>query len=364
LSTAILLPRAEDFDKLRFVYEGARETLKLIQKTNQSLAHLEQTLSKELVSYYSPECYLMTFFYGKKLFFLTQYLRGKSTPAQTRETLGLITESIPKNLVDFSFSRKIPDDLYKVFNATYLNLCEWSENIKSKDKIKLNTSSVFNSKRIKTCTESDMNVYRTISQILYEAKESMVSLSQILFCKTDTSKNEIVSFCRRAMLDPFKRLYFILSIDKLEYLRVMDMKNCLLKIIETKYENLNFNMLIFNNQGKQTKNMFDNENFENINHSLRQLTTMVKDEEFQNAFANLFKTNTIVMSEQAGMGKTTYIKKDLNDRYPMYDLFFSGEMNKNTTKEKTEEFDGFDKRPAKFRLDNQTRFYRGFRLYC
>ena len=305
----------------------------------------------------------MTYFYGKKLYFLTQFLRGKSTKAEEKQTLALITESIPRNLVDFRISKAIPDDLYKVFKTTYEILCQWSENIKSKDKIKLNTSSVFTSKKIKTCT-SDVNVYRTISQIIYEAKESMVSLSQILFCKKETSSNEIASFCRRALLDPFKRLYFILSIDKLEYLQVMEMKNHLLKVIESKYDNLNFNLLIFNNTGTQTKNMFDNENFENINHALSQLSGIVKDEDFQNSFANLFKTNVIVLSEQAGMGKTTYIKQDLNDRYPMFDLFLSGEMTKNTTKRRLKNLGESSKDLKNFALTIKIDFIEDFEYTC
>jgi hypothetical protein len=354
---------AEDFNKLKFVYEGSKGTLLSLQQANNKLSHLEQTLGKELLSYYSPECYLMTYFYGKKLYFLTQFLRGKSTKAEEKQTLALITESIPRNLVDFRISKAIPDDLYKVFKTTYEILCQWSENIKSKDKIKLNTSSVFTSKKIKTCT-SDVNVYRTISQIIYEAKESMVSLSQILFCKKETSSNEIASFCRRALLDPFKRLYFILSIDKLEYLQVMEMKNHLLKVIESKYDNLNFNLLIFNNTGTQTKNMFDNENFENINHALSQLSGIVKDEDFQNSFANLFKTNVIVLSEQAGMGKTTYIKQDLNDRYPMFDLFLSGEMTKNTTKRRLKNLGESSKDLKNFALTIKIDFIEDFEYTC
>jgi hypothetical protein len=358
-----LFQGVEEFNKLRFTYEGAKGTLTALQQANNKLHHLEQTLAKELMSYYSPECYLMTYFYGKKLYFLTQYLRGKSTKEEEKQTLALITESIPKNLIDFRISKPIPDDLYKVFRTTYEILCQWSENIKSKDKIKLNTSSVFTSKKIKTCT-SDVNVYRTISQIIFEAKESMVSLSQILFCKRETSSNEIASFCRRALLDPFKRLYFILSIDKLEYLQVMEMKNHLLKVIESKYDNLNFNLLIFNNSGTQTKNMFDNENFESINHSLGQLSGMVKDEDFQNSFANLFKTNVIVMSEQAGMGKTTYINHDLNNRFPMFDLFLSGEMTKNTTKRRLKNLGESSKGLNNFALTIKIDFIEDFEYTC
>ena len=314
---------------LSFGHQVTAKDLLAIKMVNEELSKLEQTLSKELANYYSPECYLMTYFYGKKLFFLTQYLRGKSTEEQQKQTRALITESIPENLIDFSVRVPIPDNLYKVFKTTYDNLVFWSANIKSQDKIKLNSSSVFTSKKIKTCTNS-ANVYRTICKIVYEANESMINLSQILFCRRETTKREIASFCKRCMLDPFKRLYFILCIDKLEYLMVMEMKDNLLKIIESKYDNLNFNLLIFNNAGSQTKNMFDNENFENINHSLSQLDSLIKDQEFQNTFANLFKTNVIVMSEMAGMGKTSWIERDLNKRFPKYDILLAGEGTKST----------------------------------
>ena len=192
----------------------------------------------------------------------------------------MITESIPKNLIDFSQKIPIPDDLSKVLEAVYITLCEWSSNTNLKERIKVNISSVLASKKIKICT-SPLNTYKTICKILYEAKESMVSLSQMLFCQRETSLAEIISFCKRCLLDPFKRIYVIIGIDRLEYSMSMELKNSLLSIIEFTKENLNFNLLIFNNsQAKTVSSMFDSDHFENINHSLEQLDQMVKDSDY------------------------------------------------------------------------------------
>jgi hypothetical protein len=353
----------DNYKIIKFSHQTAQKDLAAIEMANNELSNLEQSLSKELMQYYSPECYLMTYFYGKKLYFLTQYLRGRASEEEQKQTRALITESIPENLIDFSVRVPIPDNLYRTFNATYENLKYWSANIKSQDKIKLNTSSVFTSKKIKTCT-AHVNVYRTICKIVYEANESMVNLSQILFCKKETTKGEIVSFCKRAMLDPFKRLYFILSIDKLEYLMVNEMKDHLLKIIESKYDNLNFNLLIFNNTGNQTKNMFDNENFENINNSLSQLDSLIKDQDFQNTFANLFKTNVIVMSETAGMGKTSWIEKHLNSRFPKYDILLAGEGTKATIKRRLDHLGQCIKGKDRYAIVVKIDFIEDFDFHC
>ena len=348
---------------LKFRYQTRARDLSALQRANDALIKLEKTLNKELLhNYYSPESYLMTYFYGKKLYHLTQHLRGSASKDESEQVISLITESIPRNLIRFDMTVKIPQDIYQVFRSTYETIKFWSEHIKVKDKIKLNTSSIFTSKRIKTCT-SQVNIYKTICKILYEANESMCSLSQILFCKKDTTKYEIVSFCRRCMLDPFKRLYFIIGIDRLEYLTVMEVKNCLLKIIESRYDNLNFNLLIFNNQGTQMKNMFDNENFENINQSLSQLDQLIKDEDFQNTFANLFKSNIVVMSEMAGMGKTTWIKKHLHGRFEMFDVFLSGEVNKYTLKRRLEHLGKCIKEKERYALTIKIDFMEDFEYH-
>ena len=349
---------------LQFRYQTRARDLNVLQKANEGLIKLEKTLNKELLhNYYAPESYLMTYFYGKKLYHLTQHLRGNATNEESEQVISLITESIPKNLIRFELAMKIPQGIYQVFKCTYETIKGWSEHIKVKDKIKLNTSSIFTSKRIKTCT-SQVNIYKMICKILYEANESMCSLSQILFCKKDTTKYEIVSFCRRCMLDPFKRLYFIIGIDRLEYLTVMEVKNCLLKIIESRYDNLNFNLLIFNNQGTQMKNMFDNENFENINQSLGQLDQLIKDEDFQNVFANLFKSNIIVMSEMAGMGKTTWIRKHLGNRFEMFDVFLSGEVNKYTLKRRLEHLGRCINEKERYALTIKIDFMEDFEYHC
>ena len=347
----------------QFRYQAKGRDLTALQKSNKELIKLEKTLSKELLQYYSPESYLMTYFYGKKLFHLTQYLRGNATEEESNQVLSLITESIPRNLINFSMKVNIPSDIYQVFKSTYETIKFWSEHIKTKDKIKLNSSSIFTSKRIKTCT-AQVNVYKTVCKILNEASESMLSLSQILFCKKDTTKNEIVSFCRRSMLDPFKRLYFIIGIDRLEYLTVMEVKNCLLKVIESRYDNLNFNLLIFNNHGSQMKNMFDNENFENINHSLTQLDQIIKDEDYQNTFANLFKSNIIVMSEMAGMGKTTWIKNHLHKRFEMFDVFLSGEVHKYTLKRRLDYLGKCISGKERYALTLKIDFMEDFEYHC
>lgn len=150
-------------------------------QANQKLSELERSLYKDLMDYYSPECYLMTYFYGKKLFFLTQYLRGKLTAEEAEGTIGLITESIPKNLIDFNQKAPVPGNLDGVFESVYQTLCEWSSNTNLKERIKLTESSVLASKKIKICT-APLNVYRAICKILLEANESMASLSQMMFC--------------------------------------------------------------------------------------------------------------------------------------------------------------------------------------
>jgi hypothetical protein len=320
---------SEEKDKhaeLSIVYKKSENHMKVIQQATQRLRELEEQLSKELIEYYSPECYLMCYFYGKKLYHLTEFLKGRATEFEAKQSLSIITESIPKNLINFNQRYEFSPELSRTFSEVHRILRTWNNNVKSKDRIKLNNSSVFTMKKIGVCT-TQVNPYEVIIKILYEANESISSLSQILFCRANITKNEIYSFIKRAMLDPFKRIYFILNLESMDYLMIMEMKNCILRVIESLYDNLNFNLLIINNSGSQNKNLFDNEDFENINHSVTQLNSIIKQEDYQKSFYSLFTTNLVVMSETAGMGKTDYIDRHLNNKYPMFDLFLSGEIN-------------------------------------
>jgi hypothetical protein len=320
---------SEEKDKhaeLSIVYKKSENHMKVIQQATQRLRELEEQLSKELIEYYSPECYLMCYFYGKKLYHLTEFLKGRATEFEAKQSLSIITESIPKNLINFNQRYEFSPELSRTFSEVHRILRTWNNNVKSKDRIKLNNSSVFTMKKIGVCT-TQVNPYEVIVKILYEANESISSLSQILFCRANITKNEIYSFIKRAMLDPFKRIYFILNLESMDYLMIMEMKNCILRVIESLYDNLNFNLLIINNSGSQNKNLFDNEDFENINHSVTQLNSIIKQEDYQKSFYSLFTTNLVVMSETAGMGKTDYIDRHLNNKYPMFDLFLSGEIN-------------------------------------
>ena len=65
------------YRELHMQFSSNDNGLQNLKKVNQALVALRENLTNELYSYYSQECYLFTYFYGKKLYFLIEYLRNR-----------------------------------------------------------------------------------------------------------------------------------------------------------------------------------------------------------------------------------------------------------------------------------------------
>jgi hypothetical protein len=301
------------------------------------LQKLYDKLKKELDEAYNPDCYLLTLFHGKRLFYLIELLRGKDRednldenfsiePAQIYE---MVTSFVPEEKVNFEIVKLLESDNINPDNIiadVRTNMTSWSEMIKYTDTVVEPQTKVFTSRKIKLCTSSG-NPYKTMFKILCNANQPMVCLSHILLCTRDTTKEELLSFCRRAFLDPFKKIYFFLGAERLQFEQIVYFKKILLELQQSR-NSLNKNLLIFTSKS----NLFESDEFEVIDQLIHALEEKeVQDQEIFTAFST-FNTTKIVMSDQAGMGKTTTIKNLWNNQGQMFEIFFCGEMSRNAIK--------------------------------
>src|SRR3990167_7794229 len=217
----------------------------VLHKVNSELRNLTEKLTTELYSYYSQECYLFTYFYGKKLYYLIEYLLGRLNAAESEEVLNLVREAFPDDMINFNNNYHISANPSEVFKDIFDVLKDWSKQIAARQRIKLNSSRVFQLKKIVVVVNPVMNKYKTMIKVMAEAGENIFSLSQVLFCRKETTRNEIYAFVNRSLLDPFKRIYFILNIHVLEYYLLLELRNFINRTIELESENVNYNLLIF-----------------------------------------------------------------------------------------------------------------------
>jgi hypothetical protein len=324
----------EEGTQIFFKYTGSNgktENLNDLIATNNSLKKLFQKLSKDLEESYIGETYLMTLFQGKRLYYLIELLRGNFNfdDIEGSQVKQMVTSFVPEELVDFSIVHPMETtdiDPSTIIMDVRANLKVWSKNIKYGDTVVEPQTKVFTSKKIKLSTTSG-NYYKTMLKILCNAKQPMCRLSHLLLCTRMTSDGEILSFCRRAMLDPFKKIYFVLGAERLQFEQIVFMKKTLLELYNSRNA-LNKNLLIFTSKS----NLFESDEFEVIDSLLHTLESKeVPDQMLLTSFSSLSTTN-IVISDQAGMGKTTYICEKWANQGELLNIFFSGELSKNSVK--------------------------------
>jgi hypothetical protein len=239
-------------------------------------------------------------------------------------------------------------------------LSNWSKQIKAKERIKLTNSAVFILKRIVVVVNPVQNKYKMMLKIMAEAQENIFALSQLLFCRKETTRNEVFAFVKRSLLDPFKRIYFIMNIHVLEYYLLLELRSFINKIIETEGENVNYNLLIFADKTEYHKDLLENENF-CADMTLDTLDQTVTDEDIRKKYAHIFSANQLVVSSVAGMGKSTYVAEKCRE-FDLVDLFLSGELNKVTVTKRLKNLSRQSKDKQKLAINVKLDFIEDFNI--
>jgi hypothetical protein len=326
----------QDHKTLFFSYTktaGENRNLRDLEATNAKLRELHEKLKAELDAAYSNDSYLMTLFHGKRLFFLIELLRGKTDGNNERlnHVKEMITSFVPDTKVDLTIVNKLKSEPEEINPETIIadvkaNLIKWGEKIIYSDTVVEPQTKVLTSRKIKLCTNS-ANTYKTMLKILSNAEQPMLCLSHMLLCTRNTTFGEILSFCRRAMLDPFKKIYFALGAERLPFEQIVFLKKTLLDLHKSRIP-INKNLVIFTSKG----NLFESDEVEVIDELIKTLEVIeVQDKNLVDTFSS-FNTTKIVISDQAGMGKSTFIKKQSVKHGMNFDIFFCGEMSKNSIK--------------------------------
>jgi hypothetical protein len=350
-----------NFKELIINYKKANNDSLTLKNINIELKKLYDRLYEEVSKYYSQDCYLFTYFYGKKLYYLIEFLKGRLNEQDAQEVLKLISEAFPDNSIDFGSNYNISMDLKSSLKDVYNVLKMWSRQLAPKDRIKLNSSSMFLLKKIVVAVNPIENKFKMMIKIMADAQDNLFSLSQVLFCRKETTKNEVSAFLKRALLDPFKRIYFILNIQILDYSLLLDLRNIINKVIEFEGENVNYNLLIFADKTEYHKDLLENDNFCQ-DFVLENLNSLITDNDIRNKYSHIFTTNQIVMSNTAGMGKSMYIKGKCKE-YESVDLFMSGELNKVSVTKRLNNLSKSAKGTTKLAINVKLDFIEDFSIY-
>ena len=131
------------------------------------------------------------------------------------ECLNMIKEAFPNNYFDTGINKPLPNDIRTLLDGVSLTLADWSKQVYVKPKVGLSVSQVFLLKKIVVVVKPVNNKYLTMIKIMADSQENLFSLSQMLFCSKQTTSSEIAAFSKRALLDPYKRIYFVLNIHDL-----------------------------------------------------------------------------------------------------------------------------------------------------
>ena len=250
--------------------------------------------------------YLSTFFHGRQLNILWNYFNGKEK--YENEIFELIkylldcdTESINLDEINYKYDNSLnlienfSSCLYQCLNKLYF------QNIKKSEF--LNDQSNKNGKvfPLKIYSENFDNIL--ISTLLTKY-QNLPCLNKTLFCRSTTTKEEILSFSYRFYYSPLKVYFIILKIDELNH------------------ENKTFFLEILTNLFKQERNIFADLiiTYESSFDFIRQLSKVKfipienlqfnqsTSEEFKKLSKEIFNSVLLISSECCGIGKTTLIK--------------------------------------------------------
>jgi hypothetical protein len=298
---------------------------------------LFHTLENDLISSYTVKSYLSTLYSGKRLYYLTEYLRSNISPGSDEEEQikSPITKYLGKDDISLSIDPAPGNDMMSLFQVVKQNFQKWSENcqeidntIKGKPQV---YSSVFPSKKMKVCTSNlgSFTDYSTMLRVIAcDLRQQNLLLSQILLCSLNISEYEITSFCYRAILDPYKNFYFILDSGSLTVKMLSRLKECIQELYKTHRDSMNYNMLIFakdlghfkeetvfeqcDNKVKELYQEAPEDPKMNVPKPLMKKSTLTETIDVMNMvlkkFGGVFMSTKAVKSDQAGMGKTTYIR--------------------------------------------------------
>ena len=304
-----------------------------------SLTSIANNFEKLLRSCYRPEAYLMSHYYGKKLYWLMEYLTGDSiSEVVVQQNLNIMREAHPQEgFASFDFknyvrtsrgagSLPLPEEKLKQVHAT---MQEWTKEVVTKREQPARANDSFFVAMKVMVANNCFGIFGKILRVLKITSCFNVVLSQFLFCTQNTTAMQVLAFTRKALMDKSAKPYFIIHLNKTGYTGMSEFRKVIESLSDEEWLESNPRILVFNEPDSTIKNLLDCELFIDANPSLQAISTSVTDDDVRKLFVWGISKTQVVVSDVSGMGKTTYIQEQAGS-VPTVDIFLAGEVTPQT----------------------------------
>ena len=303
---------------------GTEEDIEIKQLINELQIRLEDVTRGQKNAYKKPTNSILTFFYGKRIYQLNQFLQqGKGL-----EQLEPILKFISKNKYDRRKTQKLQEDfIYRRIE----NLNEFMEECLGPflDKFlqihSIKIDDIFNDSLIKQqhATNTPAGIYTSyltpqakfdeIIMKIYLRYTGNFPLPQtLMICNQNTTLEEITAFIYRGLYYPKKALFGITQTEQLSN----EIQEKILSIFEEEYLNRDkinsVFVLFYTNIQSDIKNQMSQKNIEKIFNQL---------EDIEVDISSKLKDIEIIHSDSSGVGKSYYINKKTVNENKIYEYF-------------------------------------------
>jgi hypothetical protein len=320
------------------------DSCEILIQVNQRLEALISEMRHQLIKGYSdPESYFLTYFHGVKLYHLAMYLKDGANELTKTEILSVLLESI--NSEGFAKERKSLASEMKDYKGVLDSISsvarEWTKLVYGNQDFRIcpfNDSSIFlPNSRVKLCSIPSLRELKSANtndlvnspffitlKLLTESKQTMLKLSQVLFCRKNMREYEIQAFLYRCFNDRNHQFYFMYNLDALDPELIKMLRNEVQEVL-SQQKKFNTNLLVFLENSEYNKLLKESEYFQSVHEQIKGLKVEMKT--VYSTFSSLMESNQIVMSAKSGMGKTTHISSRCSN---LCDIFLAGELNPTT----------------------------------
>jgi len=343
--------------------------LKSLKLAIDSLTSISSNFDRILRNCYRPDASLMAHFYGKKLYWLMEYLTGGKFEVKTiddghgghnkkeedrrqlqalideenrklkvriiEENLNLLYEAHPaEGFVNLNLPGYVnpgqADNLPEVkLKYVHSALQDWTREVVTKrEQVYKPKDGLFVSMKV-LVANGCQSIFSSILKVLKETSCTNICLSQFLFCTTNTSSNQVVAFTRKALMDKSGKPHFIIHLNKTGYAGVAEFRKVIEALSDEEWQESNPRIIVFNEPDSTLKNLLECELFLDANPLLQRLADIISDDDVRTLFVKNLSKTQVVVSDVSGMGKTTYIKEQAS-KLPTIDVFIAGDINPQT----------------------------------
>lgn len=317
--------------------DGITEVNKFIT----DLRKLTAAFEKHLRYLYMPSSALASYYSGKDLFWLLEYLTKlhSERDSEAEEALNHLYDSFPaeafSELKFSTFVKPLPDSSSVIDMLKYSGnvLTEWTKVIIGRRQAPLAIKdNFFATGRVVVCDGCD-GIFNNILRVLKDTGNTEITLSQVLLCSNQTTANQILAFTRRALMDKIGRPYFLIHLHKSGSAGLSEFIGCIKNLSDEEWVESNPRIVVFNDNDDLSINMLGKGIFVDGIPLLARLENTVSNDDIRELFVNITSVTEVVVSDVSGMGKSSYIDNKCKGMERV-DVFLAGEVNLYTIKKR------------------------------